>query len=140
MRSVLKTPRPVKAKAPPEPDVLLTMPPPGDTLALLTIYLRGRSYGYWVDRIPSDFGIAYRLEKLQSQGSEVYHVLLYGEESSCTCPGFQWTGRECKHIACCRRRAVELASLPEVRVVDPLLPAAPRPAAAPAPCCALDDF
>jgi hypothetical protein len=56
---------------------------------------------YHVEEMPSDLGgRAFRLtpsvlDKL-ADGQE-YHVLLNGRESSCTCPGHQWTGG-CKHV------------------------------------------
>lgn len=53
---------------------------------------------YTLTPIPSDFGVAYQLGKATPDGcSESYDVLLYGRETSCTCPGHTYTGR-CKHV------------------------------------------
>src|SRR5262245_7219355 len=52
---------------------------------------------YWIDRLPSDFGTAYRLRKFQDQGGEQYDVLLDGRQSTCECLGHQRHGH-CKHV------------------------------------------
>jgi hypothetical protein len=57
-------------------------------------------FRYWLDRIPSDWGMAFLVEK-QGDGSrenEEYHVLLDGENGhSCECKGFlRWD--HCKHV------------------------------------------
>jgi hypothetical protein len=54
--------------------------------------------GYYAKPIKTDFGVGYELTKFQVDGSEVYHVLLDGPESRCTCIGFEAHGY-CKHVA-----------------------------------------
>jgi hypothetical protein len=51
---------------------------------------------YAVTPAPSDFGTAYRVES-RVEG-KAYDVLLDGPATSCTCPGFCYTGG-CKHVA-----------------------------------------
>jgi hypothetical protein len=51
---------------------------------------------YHLTAVPSDFGRAFRLEKLSSDGEGDYHVLLHGPETSCECLGFLRHGH-CKH-------------------------------------------
>jgi hypothetical protein len=51
---------------------------------------------YILDRLPSDFGTAYRLSNLDNL--EIYDVLLDGKGSCCTCKGFcRW--QSCKHVS-----------------------------------------
>src|SRR4051812_30288856 len=53
---------------------------------------------YLVTPIPSDFGRAFRLEKLVHFGeASTYDVLLDGERSTCECRGFMHH-RHCKHV------------------------------------------
>jgi hypothetical protein len=51
---------------------------------------------YRVTPLPSQFGTAFRLQKVVT-GNETYDVLLDGRESSCTCKGNTYRGR-CKHV------------------------------------------
>jgi hypothetical protein len=52
-----------------------------------------RTDDYWVERLASDFGLAFALRK---DDGTVYHVNLDGALSSCECPGFlRWS--HCKH-------------------------------------------
>lgn len=65
-------------------------------IMLLTV---GKSTtGYYVSRLASDFGTAYRVEKFADANGvrEVYDVNLNGRETSCTCKGGCYVGR-CKH-------------------------------------------
>jgi hypothetical protein len=63
---------------------------------LLEIHTGKRSKQYHVHPVDSDFGRAYTL--VNRVTGEAYDVLLDGHASSCTCPGFQFTGG-CKHLA-----------------------------------------
>jgi hypothetical protein len=60
----------------------------------------GKKLDYYISRkIASDWGQAFQLEKQDAVGlAEVYHVLLAGRESTCTCRGFCFHQRPCKHI------------------------------------------
>ena len=60
-----------------------------------------RSKWYHVEAVPSDFGRAFRLDAALGDKlahGEEYHVLLAGRETSCSCPGFCYTGG-CKHAS-----------------------------------------
>src|SRR5262245_1042880 len=56
------------------------------TYANLTELIR-----YWVEQVPSDFGTAYRLTKIDADGrdAEVYDVCSDGANSLCCCLGFE---------------------------------------------------
>lgn len=60
---------------------------------------KAEEFFYWIDKIPSDWGMAFLVEK-QGDGSEEnpeYHVLLDSGGSSCDCKGFsRWD--HCKHV------------------------------------------
>lgn len=52
--------------------------------------------------ISSDIGgVAYRLFKMDGSGTS-YDVLVGGGNDSCTCPGFCWRERACKHYLAVR--------------------------------------
>ena len=53
------------------------------------------SANYLIERRPSDFGTAYRLDKVGT--AECYDVLLEEGKDSCTCPGHTYHGH-CKHV------------------------------------------
>lgn len=54
---------------------------------------------YFCSPIPSDWGRAFRLERQGEQDTdEVYDVLLDDRKSTCTCKGFQFYDRPCKHV------------------------------------------
>src|SRR5262245_38597387 len=92
---------PPRPRVKPERRIRLRQAPLDWTHGLLTITeTRGRkttTTDYWIDRLPSDFGTAYRLQKFFDQGGESYDVLLDGRQSSCECLGFQRHGH-CKHV------------------------------------------
>jgi len=59
---------------------------------------------YRLERIPTELGgVAFQLSKAHQGGAdepEVYHVLLNGRDTSCTCAGHSYGGgRPCKHIS-----------------------------------------
>ncbi len=56
------------------------------------------TFTYWIDRIASDFGQAFLLEKHGNgtKSNEEYHVMLEADGHSCSCPGGTYKGR-CKH-------------------------------------------
>jgi hypothetical protein len=66
------------------------------------VELKGRRVAldeYLLDRIPSDFGTAFLVEKRDYSAEEEhrYHVNLNGDHSSCECKGFlRWN--HCRHI------------------------------------------
>ena len=54
---------------------------------------------YTLVALKTDFGIAFRLGKAAREICDVvYDVLVYGNESSCTCPGHTYTNH-CKHLS-----------------------------------------
>jgi hypothetical protein len=56
---------------------------------------------FWLYTVPSDFGLAFRLEKYEHQrrgeDDAAYNVLLDGERSTCECRGFLRWGH-CRHV------------------------------------------
>ena len=68
---------------------------------IVNITQDGETVGYFIDRVPADFGTAYRLDKfsgaVRGDGDEHYHVHLDGERHSCECKGFLYHGY-CRHI------------------------------------------
>ena len=59
---------------------------------------------YHLAPIPSDWGRAFEVRKLQADGGECYHVHLTSDGPTCDCRGFLQHGmckggRGCKHIA-----------------------------------------
>jgi hypothetical protein len=70
---------------------------------VLILFTRKGSKFYHLDEIPSAIGgRAFRLapfttDKLATGESE-YTIRLDGADTSCTCPGHQWTGG-CKHVS-----------------------------------------
>jgi len=76
--------------------VLIT-PCPGQPSLYIRITQDGEAAHYWVDPMPSDWGIAYRLEKPGFEGTDTYDVLLENEQDgSCTCKAGTYHGF-CKH-------------------------------------------
>lgn len=66
---------------------------------VLTFPKRSEIYRYWVEQIPSDFGTAFKLERIEADGSEgdTYHACAENEQDGyCDCKGFQAHGH-CKH-------------------------------------------
>jgi hypothetical protein len=76
---------------------VLVPPSPGQALTLVRITQDGEQFHYWVEPLPSDFGLAYRLEKPGTEGTDVYDVLLDAAGDSCTCKGHTYGGY-CKHV------------------------------------------
>src|SRR5262245_55570368 len=82
---------------------------PGEQLegaVRLAITYAGRTdlFRYWVEQIPSDFGVAFRLTKIEPDGKtgDVYHVnVANAQDTRCDCKGFEAHGH-CKHVDCCR--------------------------------------
>jgi hypothetical protein len=70
--------------------------------AVLTLTVGAKSTHYYLSRVPSDFGIAYRLEKFGIEGADVYNVLLAADGNHvCECLGHLKHGHKtrCKHVA-----------------------------------------
>ncbi len=111
-------PRKPRQRRPHERSVaVLISPSEGQPDRLLRITQDGEPAHYWLAYLPSDFGRAFRLERVaheatDKEGRDAYDVLLDGAADSCTCPGHVY-GNYCKHV-------------------DGMLPAAPRPTAT---CC-----
>jgi hypothetical protein len=59
--------------------------------------------GYYLSALPSDFGLAFKLEKFGIEGGEIYHVNLDTQTGnhSCECLGHVKHGHKirCKHVA-----------------------------------------
>ena len=78
----------------------------GVSRAALQILQGRQSFLYWLQKVPSDWGTAFRLEKFSFQQGgdaeeQVYHVLLSPEGNSCTCKGHvahAHRGTVCKHV------------------------------------------
>jgi hypothetical protein len=89
---------PVKPpRAKPARTIRLALAPLPSSPGVVSITAGKRTADYFLTRLPSDFGEAYRLDKFPPQGAEVYHVLLSDEGThSCECKGFLRWGR-CKH-------------------------------------------
>ena len=78
--------------------IRLAVPPgPGCPNFVVVISVGKRSTDYHVSPIASDFGRAFRVEKVFTPDPEVYHVCLNGKDSHCDCKGFTFAGR-CKHV------------------------------------------
>jgi hypothetical protein len=67
--------------------------------AVARIIQDGKTTDYFLDKLATDFGRGFLLEKIgdESRDNETYHVCLNGPESSCTCPGHAYGGY-CKHV------------------------------------------
>lgn len=87
--------------------------------ALIRITQDGEQAHYWVQTMPSDWGLAYRLERAAFEGEGTYDVLFENEQdSSCTCPGHTYGGY-CKHVDALRAlMAAGKLPLPPVAVPD----------------------
>ncbi len=80
------------------------LPLRGAVRLALTYARRTDLFRYWVEAIPSDWGTAFRLERIDPDGSagETYHVCVAGPaDSLCGCKGFEAHGH-CKHLDACR--------------------------------------
>jgi hypothetical protein len=96
----------VKAKSRIKPERFLNWTPTPDSgsyLGRVVIKQGNNETQYLVQRLPADFGAAYRLEKLDGSG-EAYDVCFESEcggHDSCECKGHhRWSHRTvCKHVA-----------------------------------------
>lgn len=68
--------------------------PAGEGQWLLHLTAGDEHSGYWLSRVASDWGDAYRLRKVGL--ADAYHVCLADEGHSCECMGFLRWGH-CKH-------------------------------------------
>ena len=80
-----------------ERTVRLERPFGPDGRAALVITQRGEATAYHLDRLESDWGEAFALDK----GGATYHVMIGGEAPGCDCPDGTFRGhlRPCKHYA-----------------------------------------
>jgi hypothetical protein len=70
----------------------------------LTYAKRTDLFRYFIELVPSDFGVAFRLEKIEPDGkvSEAYNVCVENDQDGhCDCKGFTYHST-CKHVDCCR--------------------------------------
>jgi hypothetical protein len=108
------TPRTRRVKPKPELEARLGPSVPG----VCTLFLhRGEEcHGYYLRRLPSDFGVAFGLDKFGAQGSGSYDVLLDPERGHhlCDCLGHERHGY-CKHTSGLMQlwRAGKLDHIPE---------------------------
>ena len=70
----------------------------------ITFEKRSEIHRYFLTRLTSDFGTAFRLEKIGDDASctdgEIYAVCIDGTRSTCECKGFLRWGH-CKHVDAC---------------------------------------
>ena len=70
----------------------------------LTFEKRTEIHRYFITRLTSDYGTAFRLEKIGDdasvEGGEVYSVCIDGTRSTCECKGYLRWGH-CKHVDAC---------------------------------------
>jgi hypothetical protein len=91
-------PRQRKPRSKPERRIRLAVRPGPDGKNGVAVITVGKDEAdYFVDRIPADWGTAFKVEKIGLECQEgAYHVQLDGEKRSCTCMGFtRW--QRCKH-------------------------------------------
>lgn len=85
----------------PSRSIRVAIPAFGDNPeCIVVITVGGQCTHYFCRPIPSDFGTAFRLEKLPLYGFGVYAVNLGGDgaKPSCECKGFLRWG-QCKHLS-----------------------------------------
>jgi hypothetical protein len=79
------------------------MPLQFDSFRVLWLTVGKTLTGYYLAALPSDFGLAFRLEKFGIEGGAVYHVNLDPQtgQHSCECLGHVKHGHKtrCKHVA-----------------------------------------
>jgi hypothetical protein len=78
--------------------------PKGAIRVVLTYARRSDVFRYFVERIASDFGVAFQFEKIEPDGTMggIYQVCVENEQdASCTCPGHTYGG-SCKHLSVAR--------------------------------------
>jgi hypothetical protein len=99
MTTATATPKQRKPRAKPARSITMQQAPNADGKgAIVEITVGKETDFYFVDKVPSDFGTAFELEKCNYDGDdETYHVNLDGQRSSCTCPGHTYKGK-CKHV------------------------------------------
>ncbi len=100
--------------------LLPALPAAGLGLVLARITQDGESQSYWIKPMPSDWGIAYHLEKDGADPAAEdasYDVLLENaQDGSCSCNGFTYGGY-CKHFDCVKTLHTRgLLPLPPVAV------------------------
>ena len=91
----MATVRNSRPRVKPERRILLAVPPFEEEPGVLQIRVGKEEANYFLTPIPSDFGNAYRVEKIG--GTEVYDVNLADGHGTCECKGFlRWN--HCKHV------------------------------------------
>jgi hypothetical protein len=106
--STVTDPRPAvkqrKPRAKPQRFCRLDGKPEIDAPAILTLHVAGKETDYFIRPVPSNFGEAFELTKLEivddgpAERGEVYHVLFEDEHNhTCECKGFLRWGH-CKHV------------------------------------------
>jgi len=91
-------PRQRKPRPKPERRIRLAVPLNADGKNGVAAITVGKDAAdYFLERIPSDWGTAFKVEKIGLECKEAaYDVHLDGEKRSCTCKGFaRW--QHCKH-------------------------------------------
>jgi hypothetical protein len=85
-----------KSRAKPPRSVGLVIRPEGYASGVLRIRVGESETDYVITPMRSDFGRAFRLEKVGTDAGETYHVCLDGAKTTCDCKGFaRWS--HCKH-------------------------------------------
>jgi hypothetical protein len=92
--------KPRKTRAKPARSITMQQAPNADGKgAIVEITVGKETDFYFVDKMPSDFGAAFELQKCNYDGDdETHHVNLDGQRSSCECKGYM-RHHHCKHIA-----------------------------------------
>jgi hypothetical protein len=99
MATVILSPAPRKSCKPFHRSVRLRAPPSDDNpFAIIGITVGTKADDYYVRPIASDFGRAFRVEKVLDPERAAYHVCLNGRESACDCLGHARYGF-CKHVS-----------------------------------------
>src|SRR5688572_996549 len=81
----------------PERTIRVAVPASSDNpFAVVTISVGKDAMSYMVRPIPSDFGTAFEVEKVDVFDPQTYHVNLGSEGNSCSCSGGTYHGK-CKH-------------------------------------------
>src|SRR5262245_42455607 len=92
MKTPSETRKPRTKKPSPRSVKLLIRPSAGQPSRLVRITQGDEAAHYWLDFLPSDFGVAFRMmrvghEATGLEGRDDYDVLIDGPASSCSCPG-----------------------------------------------------
>ena len=96
MSNATKTRKPRQRRQHQRSVALLCPPIPGDGASYVRITQDGQEFFYWIERVPSDFGTAFRVKSV-TDGGDAYDVLLSSDGDSCTCKGHTFGGY-CKHV------------------------------------------